>query len=174
MAGRWSAPRSTSSSRCPAPGGSDTTALANVVVRGISPAAWTVRNNVRIEAGRKPESGKAEICVGQEDGGPVQPHRHRRDPALRRPELERGLPLQRRRLGVRVGDLGRERAVHAGVPGRRLPVGQLPAQGSGRVRRGQADARGRPAAHGGRAPRIGFLRQAVAAAGPDPHRFSRS
>ncbi|MFL5471279.1 MAG: ABC transporter permease, partial [Gemmatimonadales bacterium] len=34
--------------------GSDTTGLANVVVRGISPAAWTVRNNVKIEGGRKP------------------------------------------------------------------------------------------------------------------------
>ena len=33
------------------------------------PAAWTVRNNVRIEAGRKPESGKAEICVGKKMAG---------------------------------------------------------------------------------------------------------
>ncbi len=49
--------------------GSDTTGLANVVVRGVSPAAWTVRNNVRIEAGRKPESGKAEICVGKKMAG---------------------------------------------------------------------------------------------------------
>jgi putative ABC transport system permease protein len=49
--------------------GPDTTAMANVVVRGISPAAWTVRKNVRIEAGRKPESGKAEICVGKKMAG---------------------------------------------------------------------------------------------------------
>jgi ABC-type lipoprotein release transport system permease subunit len=49
--------------------GSDTTGLANVVVRGISPAAWTVRNKVQIEAGRKPESGKAEICVGKKMAG---------------------------------------------------------------------------------------------------------
>ena len=49
--------------------GSDTTGLANVVVRGISPAAWTVRNNVKIEAGRKPESGKPEICVGKKMAG---------------------------------------------------------------------------------------------------------
>ncbi|MFL5401584.1 MAG: ABC transporter permease [Gemmatimonadales bacterium] len=49
--------------------GSDTTGLANVVVRGISPAAWTVRNNVRIEAGRKPGSGKPEICVGKKMAG---------------------------------------------------------------------------------------------------------
>ena len=49
--------------------GSDTTGLANVVVRGVSAAAWTVRNNVRIEAGRKPESGKAEICVGKKMAG---------------------------------------------------------------------------------------------------------
>ena len=52
-----------------ATGGTDTTGLANVVVRGISPAAWTVRNNVRVEAGRKPESGKAEICVGEKLAG---------------------------------------------------------------------------------------------------------
>jgi ABC-type lipoprotein release transport system permease subunit len=49
--------------------GMDTTGLTNVVVRGISPAAWTVRNNIRIEAGRKPESGKAEICVGKKMAG---------------------------------------------------------------------------------------------------------
>lgn len=45
--------------------GADTSAVANVVVRGISPAAWAVRTNVRVEQGRKPESGKAEVCVGK-------------------------------------------------------------------------------------------------------------
>ena len=49
--------------------GSDTTAVTNVVVRGISAAAWTVRNNIRVETGRKPESGKAEICVGKKMAG---------------------------------------------------------------------------------------------------------
>jgi ABC-type lipoprotein release transport system permease subunit len=49
--------------------GADTTGLANVVVRGVSPAAWTVRNNVRVEAGRRPESGKGEICVGKKLSG---------------------------------------------------------------------------------------------------------
>jgi putative ABC transport system permease protein len=49
--------------------GQDTTALANVVVRGVSAAAWTVRNNLQIEEGRKPESGKAEICVGKKMAG---------------------------------------------------------------------------------------------------------
>ncbi|HEV7365563.1 MAG TPA: ABC transporter permease [Gemmatimonadales bacterium] len=53
----------------PRKGAPDTTSMANVVVRGISPAAWTVRNNVRIEAGRKPETGKAEICVGKKMAG---------------------------------------------------------------------------------------------------------
>jgi len=53
----------------PRAGGTDTTALANVVVRGVSPAAWTVRHNVGVEAGRKPESGKAEICVGKKLAG---------------------------------------------------------------------------------------------------------
>jgi len=49
--------------------GQDTTVLANVVVRGVSAAAWTVRNNLHIEEGRKPESGKAEICVGKKMAG---------------------------------------------------------------------------------------------------------
>ena len=49
--------------------GKDTTALANVVVRGVSAAAWTVRNNLQIDEGRKPESGKAEICVGKKLAG---------------------------------------------------------------------------------------------------------
>ena len=49
--------------------GKDTTALANVVVRGVSGAAWTVRNNLQIDEGRKPESGKAEICVGKKLAG---------------------------------------------------------------------------------------------------------
>jgi putative ABC transport system permease protein len=53
----------------PRAGGTDTTGVANVVVRGVSPAAWTVRQNVRVEAGRKPESGKAEICVGKKLAG---------------------------------------------------------------------------------------------------------
>jgi putative ABC transport system permease protein len=45
--------------------GADTSTVANVVVRGISPAAWTVRSNIKIEAGRKPTSGRAEVCVGK-------------------------------------------------------------------------------------------------------------
>jgi putative ABC transport system permease protein len=49
--------------------GKDTTALANVVVRGVSGTAWTVRNNLQIDEGRKPESGKAEICVGKKLAG---------------------------------------------------------------------------------------------------------
>jgi putative ABC transport system permease protein len=49
--------------------GEDTTALANVVVRGVSPAAWTVRTNLQIEQGRKPESGKTEVCVGKKMAG---------------------------------------------------------------------------------------------------------
>ncbi|HEY5940291.1 MAG TPA: FtsX-like permease family protein [Gemmatimonadales bacterium] len=53
----------------PRAGAVDTNSLANVVVRGISPAAWTVRSNVVIDAGRKPESGKAEICVGKKTAG---------------------------------------------------------------------------------------------------------
>jgi putative ABC transport system permease protein len=45
--------------------GADTSTVANVVVRGISPAAWSVRNNIKIEAGRRPASGRAEVCVGK-------------------------------------------------------------------------------------------------------------
>jgi putative ABC transport system permease protein len=49
--------------------GYQTEALANVVVRGVSAAAWSVRNNVRLAAGRRPESGRAEICVGEKLSG---------------------------------------------------------------------------------------------------------
>lgn len=42
----------------------DTTQIANVVVRGISDQAWQVRSNVKVIAGQKPTSGRAEICVG--------------------------------------------------------------------------------------------------------------
>lgn len=43
----------------------DTTTLANVVARGISARAWEVRANVRVLAGRRPESGRAEVCLGR-------------------------------------------------------------------------------------------------------------
>jgi putative ABC transport system permease protein len=49
--------------------GGDTTAMANVVVRGVSSAAWGVRSNVQIVAGRRPESGRTEICVGEKMAG---------------------------------------------------------------------------------------------------------
>jgi putative ABC transport system permease protein len=49
--------------------GGDTTAMANVVVRGMSSAAWTVRSNVQIVAGRRPQSGRTEICVGEKMAG---------------------------------------------------------------------------------------------------------
>jgi putative ABC transport system permease protein len=42
----------------------DTTALANVVVRGISDQAWSVRANVEVTEGQRPASGRAEVCVG--------------------------------------------------------------------------------------------------------------
>lgn len=49
--------------------GHDTTGLANVVVRGVSPAAWSVRSNIQLSEGRRPASGKAEICVGEKMAG---------------------------------------------------------------------------------------------------------
>ena len=49
--------------------GFDTTGLANVVVRGVSPAVWSVRANLEIVAGRRPQSGKSEICVGEKMAG---------------------------------------------------------------------------------------------------------
>jgi putative ABC transport system permease protein len=49
--------------------GFDTTGLANVVVRGVSPAVWSVRANLDIVAGRAPESGRSEICVGEKMAG---------------------------------------------------------------------------------------------------------
>jgi len=43
----------------------DTVAVANVVVRGISEQAWNVRARVEVTDGRRPQSGRAEICVGR-------------------------------------------------------------------------------------------------------------
>ena len=49
--------------------GFDTTGLANVVVRGVSPAVWSVRSNIEVVAGQRPESGKPQICVGEKMAG---------------------------------------------------------------------------------------------------------
>ena len=49
----------------PLPRPFDSTALANVVVRGISDRAWTVRSNVQVIAGQPPQSGRSEVCVGK-------------------------------------------------------------------------------------------------------------
>jgi putative ABC transport system permease protein len=46
-------------------GRTDSTAVANVVVRGISEKAWEVRSNVQITSGRQPQSGRAEVCIGK-------------------------------------------------------------------------------------------------------------
>jgi hypothetical protein len=46
-------------------GRTDSGAVANVVARGISDKAWEVRNNVQITSGRRPQSGRAEVCVGK-------------------------------------------------------------------------------------------------------------
>jgi hypothetical protein len=43
----------------------DTTQLANVVVRGVSDAAWQVRHNVVVLEGNRPATGRNEICVGK-------------------------------------------------------------------------------------------------------------
>jgi putative ABC transport system permease protein len=48
---------------------SDTNALANVVVRGISESAWQVRMNLQLLAGNRPQSGRAEVCVGRKLAG---------------------------------------------------------------------------------------------------------
>lgn len=49
--------------------GGDSSALGNVVVRGISDAAWVVRKNVRVTEGHKPVSGRSEVCVGSKIAG---------------------------------------------------------------------------------------------------------
>jgi putative ABC transport system permease protein len=49
----------------PLPRPTDTTAVANVVVRGVSDQAWTVRANVQLIAGARLHTGRSEVCVGQ-------------------------------------------------------------------------------------------------------------
>ena len=43
----------------------DTSKVTNVVARGVSDQAWTVRNNLQVVEGRRPVSGRAEVCLGQ-------------------------------------------------------------------------------------------------------------
>lgn len=47
----------------------DTTQLANVVVRGVSEAAWNVRANLALTGGQRPASGRTEVCVGKKLAG---------------------------------------------------------------------------------------------------------
>lgn len=47
----------------------DTSQLANVVVRGVSEKAWEVRNGVRVTAGRAPQTGRSEVCIGSRLAG---------------------------------------------------------------------------------------------------------
>ncbi|HEV2669944.1 MAG TPA: ABC transporter permease [Gemmatimonadales bacterium] len=49
----------------PLPRPNNPTAVANVVVRGVSEAAWSVRSNIQVVAGNRPTSGRMEICVGR-------------------------------------------------------------------------------------------------------------
>lgn len=49
----------------PLPRMGDTIGVANVVVRGISEQAWDVRTNVDVVEGRRPQTGRSEVCVGQ-------------------------------------------------------------------------------------------------------------
>lgn len=49
----------------PLPRPRDTTSVANVVVRGVSEQAWSVRTNLQVIVGTKPQSGRLEICVGR-------------------------------------------------------------------------------------------------------------
>jgi ABC-type lipoprotein release transport system permease subunit len=49
----------------PLPRQGDTTALANVVVRGVSERVWDVRANVAVIAGHRPQSGRPEVCIGK-------------------------------------------------------------------------------------------------------------
>lgn len=43
----------------------DTTGMANVVIRGVGPEAWQVRQNLQVVEGRRPETGRNEICLGR-------------------------------------------------------------------------------------------------------------
>jgi ABC-type lipoprotein release transport system permease subunit len=43
----------------------DTTKVTNVVARGVSDQAWSVRSNVQVVEGRRPASGRSEVCLGQ-------------------------------------------------------------------------------------------------------------
>lgn len=48
----------------PLPRRGDSIGVANLVARGVSERAWTVRNNLQITQGRRPQSGRSEVCLG--------------------------------------------------------------------------------------------------------------
>ena len=161
----------TSSSRCR---GRATTRprWRNVVVRGVSAAAWSVPHNVQIAEGQRPESGRAEICVGREAwwGGSTTPAIGE---TLRFAGRDWTVVCHFTAGGSAFESeiWGENEQFHAGLPGRGLPVGHVPAQGSGRVRGGQARARGRPARSPWTSHRESdFYTAAVAAPRPDPRR----
>ena len=149
-------------------------ACANVVVRGVSPAAWTVREQRRIEAGRQPESGKAEICVGKKMAGRFD-----------HTGIGETLRFAGRDWNVVCRFTADGSAFESEIWGENeqfMPVFRGEAFQSvtfrlkdpARVRGGQADPGGRPAAHGGRAPRGRLLRRAVASCWAGSSRSSRS
>ena len=121
----------------------DTGVATNITVRGLGAEGPALRPQVRIV-------GRADVPPrhhrdrrGREHRRAVRRHRHRRAPAVRRARVDRGRRVRRRRLGLRLRDLGRRRADDAVVPAQRLLVGGRAARRPGVVRRAQG-ARSRP------------------------------
>ena len=116
------------------------------------PRAFDVRKGITIVEGRAFRSGAREVVVGEAfasrfpNSGVGQTHQ------VRRADWTVVGQFAAERLVVRVGDLGRERADDAGLPGRDLPERDVPDEGPGLLRRHQADAGGGLPAAGRRVP----------------------
>ena len=143
---------------------------ANVQVRGVSPRALEVRDNVRITAGRFFQPGLAELVVGRNAVRTYAGLGLGSTRALRRRELDGGRGVRRRGQCLRLRGVVRCQRPERGLQAtdERVPVGHGAPRLDLRADRVQGRADVRPTAlRAGRA-RDGVLREAVADP-DDPH-----
>ena len=95
----------------------------NVPFRGVQPAAFAIRNEVRIVEGRRFARGVREVIVGRKASRTVRRARGRRPHQLPGQRLDGGRDLRERGRCPRIRDLGRRRGCDVGVPSSRVPVG---------------------------------------------------
>ena len=107
---------------------------ANVPVRGVGPLAFDVRDTLTLRRRTPLHARHARDQRRPAGDRPLQGADARQRREVRRRDLEGRRRLHRRRCVVRVGSVGRRRSDDAGVPARRLSVGDGEADRSVGVR----------------------------------------